>query len=343
MPRLLQAVRRSAPDVVDIHFHGHIYNNHPMITFVPSFLKRMNPRLRVVTHVEYPVGVRFSNLSSSTRAVRKVIARWVGPQGVDYEYGTILRDSDGIIVLSDVHRAILAEHFAGVNQKSTLIPPPPLMRMCTEQNGAGRRQGRELSGAASGEFVFAYFGYVYPVKGIETLLQAFSVVAHRRSEVRLVMIGGTDEVVLKELNRPNYVQELKELAHRLGIANKITWTGYYPSDSDLASLYLTGADACVLPFDMGVYLNNSSFVSAAAHGLPIITTKGATIESPFVDLKNVLLCPPKDSPSLAAAMEMLIDRPDLRQRLGAGALELADAWFSWESVLKRTIEVFEGR
>ena len=45
------------------------------------------------------------------------------------------------------------------------------------------------------------------------------------------------------------------------------------------TLYLCAADICVLPFNVGVRLNNSSFAAAAAHGLPIVTTRGEMLES----------------------------------------------------------------
>ena len=144
------------------------------------------------------------------------------------------------------------------------------------------------------------------------------------------------------MKRLHYLHELRELARQLRIADKIRWSGYYPTDSDEPSLILWGADACVLPFDKGVFLNNSSFGTAAAHGLPIVTTRGAMLEPPFIDQENVLLCPPKDSASLAAAIEQLIKSPELRQRLRVGALELELQWFSWESATIRTIEAFKG-
>ena len=106
-------------------------------------------------------------------------------------------------------------------------------------------------------------------------------------------------------------------------------------------IFLT-ADACVLPFDAGVTLARSSFAAAAAHGLPIVTTKGNSLESPFVDHKNVLLCPPKDPKALGIAIESLMRNPDLRRRLREGAFELAQEWFSWDKAVGRTIEALQG-
>ena len=104
--------------------------------------------------------------------------------------------------------------------------------------------------------------------------------------------------------RVSYVNELNNLPRTLGIQDKVTWTG----DTEQASLYLHASDLCVLPFDLGIAMNNSSFAAAAAHGLPIISTRGRILERYFAHEENVFLCPPQDPHALAAAIQTLIDR-----------------------------------
>jgi glycosyltransferase involved in cell wall biosynthesis len=107
-------------------------------------------------------------------------------------------------------------------------------------------------------------------------------------------------------------------------------------------MYLHAADACVLPFDEGVTLSRSSLAAAATHRLPIITTKGERLATPFLERQNVLLCPPKDPESLAAAIESVIQNLALRQRLSEGATQLANECFSWEKALDKTILTFRA-
>ena len=152
--------------------------------------------------------------------------------------------------------------------------------------------------------------------------------------MRLVMIGGS----MDASNISSYAREVYQLPKQLKIDDKVMWTGEYAWDSDQASVYLNAADACVFPFTDGVALNRSSLAAAAAHGLPIVTTKGNFLESPFIDKKNVLLCPPQDPKALAAAIDLLIRSPELRVRLREGALELAHEWFSWDKAVQRTME-----
>ncbi len=120
------------------------------------------------------------------------------------------------------------------------------------------------------------------------------------------------------------------------------WTEGYQWDSEEASLFLRATDICVLPFDYGVTLNRSSLAAAAAHGLPIITTKGERLESPFKDGENVLLCPPKDPTALASAIEALLRDERLQERLRKGAADLANQWFSWDRTVERTIHALRN-
>jgi polysaccharide biosynthesis protein PslF len=336
---LAKFLKHAAPDAVFLLYLGWIYNYQFMMTFAPTISKRLLPHVPFVTRFENAMGADPRHTSLLARAIRKGVALRDAGRDVDYSYGTLLRDSDRIIVLSDYHRMLLSAVYSGVTSKSVLIPPPPNMFMCPENNGAARQRGRKMLGVKPHDFLVAYIGYIHGGKGLETLLKAFQTLTTRKNNVRLVLIGGA--IAAQSDNPPSYVQEIQTFAKKLGIDQRVTWTGSYSWDNDEASVYLRAADACVLPFDTGVHLNNSSFASAASHGLPMITTRSEMLDQPFIDQENVFLCPPKNPEAIAAAIETLIDNPNLRRDLRQGALELAQEWFSWESAIDRTIATFQ--
>lgn len=338
LPRLRRFVRGCAPDAVLLMYIGWTYKYHFMITFAPTFVKALLPGVPFVTRFENVMGADPRHTTIFARLVRKALALGDRHGKVNYGFGTLLRDSNRIIVLSEAHRLLLSECLPGIESKITLIPPSLNMRLSSESNGAARRHGRERLGLEENHIVIAYIGYIHAGKGLDTLLRAFQLVAQPRAELRLLMIGGA--IAAESGNPEGYLHELLELAGQLGMADRVKWTGEFTWDREDASLYLRAADVCVLPFRRGIHLNNSSLASVAAHGLPIIATRGDFLEDAFVHGHNVLLCPPESPQALAAAITAVVDDPRLQQRLRAGSLQLAQEWFSWERAIQRTLETF---
>ncbi len=340
LPRLRRFARRCAPDAVLLMYIGWTYNYHFMITFAPTFLKAELPGVPFVTRFENFMGAEPQQTTVWARLVRKALALRHGRRTVNYGFGTLLRDSDRIIVLADRHRRLVEAHVpAGRQRGIVLIPPAPNMRLAAAGNGLARRRGRERLGIPVDQEVLAYIGYIHSGKGLETLLRAFRRLSQERS-CWLVMIGGP--IAAESGNPVAYLQELIGLAAGLGIAERVRWMGEYSWDAEDASLYLSAADACVLPFKKGINLNSSSTASVMAHQLPVIATRGDVVEEAFVHGENVFLCPPESEEALASAMAAVLDDPDLQQRLRTGSRRLAER-YSWDAAVEQTLQALGPR
>lgn len=343
-PTLVTMLRKIQPDLVLLIYTAWIYQSHPMITFAPTIVKWVLGKASFTTQIE-TIKEEDRPQTLATRAIRKFVKYGVGRAGVDYVMGTLYRDSDRLIVLSERHLIQLCALMPDVVSKTEVIPPPPLIPMCADVQTA-RDQGRARLALDKHHFLLAYFGYVDQTKGVETLLRAVQLVTKQRGNVRLVMIGGGRGTAKAGLDQrgefaASYAREMQSLSERLGIADKVTWLPGYSSGSQEGSMYLYAADVCVLPFDQGVILSRSSLAAAAAHGLPIITTRGEHLESPFLDRENVFLCSPKDPEDLALAISSIMENPKLIQDLRNGACQLAKDWFSWDKAVARTIGAFQ--
>ena len=343
-PTLITMLRKIQPDLVLLIYTAWIYQSHPMITFAPTIVKRVLGKAYFITQLD-TIKEEDRAQTLATRAIRKIVKYGVGSTGVDYVMGTLYRDSDRLIVLSERHLSQLSALMPDVVSKTEVIPPPPLIPMCADVRTA-RDQGRARLALNQDHFLLAYFGYVDYTKGVETLLQAVQIVTKHANNVRLVMIGGGRGTAKNASDArgefiANYAHEMQLLSERLGIADTVAWLPGYSSDSQEASMYLYAADVCVLPFDHGAILSRSSLAAAAAHGLPIITTQGEHLESPFQHEVNVFLCPPKDPDALALAIRRVMSSPDLRRKMTEGAGQLAREWFSWEKAVTRLTETIQ--
>lgn len=341
MIRVRSFLKDCAPDAVFLMYLGLMYKFHPMVTFLPALCKRLFPNVPFVTRYESAfVGADPSRTGLISRAFRKLMVRWAGNKDVAYSSGTLLRDSDAVIALSERHRAMLIEEWSPVSEKIELIPPPPNLRIASNVAGVARERGRRQLGLTHGEFVVTFLGYLYPIKGVETLLRAFKILSTQRSNARLLFIGG--KIALDVEGAGSYLDDMQALARELKIDGVTTWTGAFKSEEEEASLYLHASDVCVLPFLEGVQLNNSSFASMASHGLPIIVTRGPLTDKAVVHRENVLACEPNDCQAVANLLLEVMDSPDLREHLRLGAQKLADEWFSWNTATEKTLALLRS-
>jgi glycosyltransferase involved in cell wall biosynthesis len=335
--RLVRFAREINPDIIFIWFIGHAYEFHPMITFAPTYLKAALPQVKVVTQITAPVGSRPKRYPLATRFLQKVTVFASGTNQIDYAYGTLMRDSDRFVAMASTHLERFADALPDLAAKSAVIPPPPLVPM-SPPGEASRLRGRELLGVEKSAPVFTYFGRLYRGKGLETLIDAFAIVRKTMPDARLAIVGGPIAVQLEGAWK---IEDLHARAERLGVDESIFWTGEFPFDSDIGSLYLRASDFAVLPFDEGAALNNSSIAACAAHDLPVITTLGKQIEPDFIDSENTLLVPASDAQALANAMTRLASDPALQARLRIGIQALGRTHFSWDASVNRTVAVFD--
>ncbi len=105
-----------------------------------------------------------------------------------------------------------------------------------------------------------------------------------------------------------YVDELEARAARLGIADRVIFTGLR---SDVPAL-LSAVDVSVMP-SLNEALSNVLLESMAAGAAVVATDVGGTSEA-LVNGKNGLLIPPADPQAMAAAILQLIDNAPLGAR-----------------------------
>jgi glycosyltransferase involved in cell wall biosynthesis len=330
LPRLALWLRRIRPDAVFMRYSGWIYRHHPMMTFAPTVSRMLVPRAPFTT--EFDNVLAELDFPQRWRVVRRIGAS-VMRRG-DPRFGTMLNHSHVVIVLSEHHARVLESRCPGLVKRMTLVPPPPILNMSLDDS-ATRERTRQRLGVRAQDKLLGYFGYLYPGKGVETLLEAFKLVCARRTDCRLAIMGPLSD-------GDPYQQKLRQIASQSACADRIIFTGGYAAESDEGSAYLRTLDICVLPLDIGVQLNNSSLAGAVAHQLPVITTRGKAPERPFLDGQNMLMCPPKDPTAMAHAIERLLDDEDLRRTLSQGAAALAREWFSWDTAINRTLKALKG-
>jgi glycosyltransferase involved in cell wall biosynthesis len=161
-----------------------------------------------------------------------------------------------------------------------------------------------------------------PLKGLYYLLRAVSKVAQTHP-IQLTVVGA-----------PQKNGYSRELIQKLGIGNRITFTGRIAQEQFVKEY--AKATAAVVP---SVYEGFGLPVAEAmACAVPVISTTGGAL--PEVVGNAGLLVPPADDEALAGAILALLQQPQLAQKLGRAGYQRAHRHFTWENAAKKTVAVY---
>lgn len=107
---------------------------------------------------------------------------------------------------------------------------------------ADRLDQRQALGVSADDLLVTFAGRLHPAKGVETLLEGFSLIARARPS-RLVLAGRAAVMLRADGGVRDYLRELHERAEHLGIASSITWIEHR---QDVAGLF-SASDVTVVP------------------------------------------------------------------------------------------------
>lgn len=192
-----------------------------------------------------------------------------------------------------------------------------------------RARARAEAGFEPEDFVVAYFGFLLPNKGVETLLHTL---AHLPDSTKAIVIGGEYD------QGSGYLDSLQQTARELGLEARIRWTGHVLEHDIGRHLFL--ADCAALPFDEGISLKRSSLFAALEAELPVVTTEGPELSPSMRHGETLMLVPPRDAGSLAQAIDTLRLDPALRQRLRENRHRILDA-VSWDGIVDRHLAIYQ--
>ena len=188
---------------------------------------------------------------------------------------------------------------------------------------------RQELGLAADIPLVAVLSRLNPLKGIEYFLEAAVTVSRRFPAVRFLIIGGASYK-----GDRSYDVEIRQHAARLGLGSRVIFTGFRTDVREI----LPDINISVLP-SLSEGLSNSLLESMAA-GVPSIATRVGGTPEAVEDGTTGVLVPPRDSGSLAQAMALLLENPELARRLGEAAQRRVMTLFSIEKMVHQTESLY---
>ena len=166
-------------------------------------------------------------------------------------------------------------------------------------------------------------------KGIDTALQALSLLRSRYPDLRYAVVGTGEEQ-----------EALAAEARELGVADRVRFLTNVP-DRDLPALYNTAE----------VYLGVSrlmeqrvegfgiSLAEASACGVPVVAGRSGGIPAAVRDGETGLLVDAERPEAVAEALARLLDDAALRARLGAAGRRAVESHYNWDRVTRDLVRI----
>jgi len=291
---------------------------HNFVSFVP-LLRRLNPRAKLVLHMS---GEWLSQLD------RDLVDRRL--QQVDTVFGS-------------------SDHITGLVRARF---PHHAHKCHTVYNGVDVSAFAPAADRpASDRETIVFVGRISPEKGVHDLIEAFTILAERRPDARLVLVGPADVIPLEfivgvsddeEVRRlarfydQDYLTTLRSLvpAH---LQDRVEFTG--PMSHEAVVDRVAGAAVLANPSYSESF--GMSLVEAMASEVPVVATRVGGMKEIVVDGVTGRLVERGDVNGLAAALDEVLDDPDRRRGMGRAGRQRVIERFSWEVVTAAARERYE--
>jgi len=167
----------------------------------------------------------------------------------------------------------------------------------------------ELTGGGAGPFVVGIFGIVHPAKRLESCLLALADVAGDVADARLVVVGRALD--------PAYLDHLHGLAERLGLGERVRFTGHVSWPRFYAHL-----GACDVVVNLRAPLlrqASGTLMRALAAGRPVLVSEGPEAHALPDDCCRRVATGEDERRSIASELRTLAGDPGLRTAMGTAA------------------------
>jgi D-inositol-3-phosphate glycosyltransferase len=239
------------------------------------------------------------------------------------EEARIIAGADRIVAANVVERAHLVWYYGARQDGIAVIPCGVDTELFQPMPRAAAKDLLELPPGP----LLVYVGRLQPIKGLETLLEAMTLVA---PAARLMIIGG-------DADEPEngHAAHLRERVSALGLGERVRFLGAQPQRQ--LRLFYAAADATVMPS----YYESFGMVAleAMACGSPVVASRVGGLTTTVQDRVTGLLVPEGDPPTLAAALDTLLGDRALQGRLAAQSQRWA-AEHRWPCVAEAVCRLY---
>jgi glycosyltransferase involved in cell wall biosynthesis len=228
-----------------------------------------------------------------------------------------------IIAVAAACRDFLTSHESIRPEKISLVPNAIDLRRFSPRE-ASRDEARASLGLPAASRIVAGVGRLNPQKNFALFLDIAAQLAPRFPDLHFLLAGDGPEE-----------QMLREKASALGIANRVTFSGYV---ADTRLVYLA-ADVLLMPSRYeGLPM---TLLEAMAMGLPVVASKLDGIAEVIGDGAEGFLAPSDDAALFAERTAALLADAELSSRISKNARAKIEASFSVERMTSSVEDIYD--
>jgi D-inositol-3-phosphate glycosyltransferase len=234
----------------------------------------------------------------------------------------IVAGVDRVIASSEHERQALVDLYGARRDRVEVIPCGVDLTLFQPGDRDEARAKLGLSGD-----VILFVGRMDPVKGLDLLLRAVALLAHRPT-LKLVVVGGS--------GTEDEMKRSQALVARLGIEGQVDFRGSVAQE-ELPSFY-QAADVCVVPSHYESF--GLVAIEAFACGTPVIGSMVGGLPTVIRDGENGLLVPWRQPSEFAERIDLILGDQTLRESLSENARPSVMK-YGWDAVAARITSVYD--
>ena len=290
----------------------HLCNPPDMLFLVALMLRRRGTRVVFDQHDLVP------ELYLSRFRPRKDALYWT-TRAMEY---LTYRTADVVISTNESYRAIaVGRGRCDPDRVFTVRSAPRVERF--------RRVDPQPELARGRKHLLAYLGVMGPQDGVDYAVRALRTLADRRDDWHAVFMGGGD-----------VLEDVRDLAARLGLADRITFTGHADDATILPVLSTASIGIAPDPYNpLNDVSTMNKIVEYMAMGLPVVSFDLTEARVSAGDA--AVYVPPNSEEQFAASLDALLDDPARREEMGRAGRERVTGILSWEESEKRLLAAYE--
>jgi len=234
----------------------------------------------------------------------------------------ILKEADAIHAITYEE----VKHIKGFGVNNTIVMIPNGINPEEFANLPSREELKKIYPKLIGKKVILFLGRIHPIKGLDLLAKAFSIVAGDRDDVCLLVVGPDNN---------GYKAKIEKFLKKKGVLDRVIFTGMLEARKKLIAL--SGSNISVIPS----YSEVRSIVAleAMSCNLPVIITKQCQFSEIAEADAGIVIKP--DSKPLAQALNKLLNDFQLCKKMGENGKKLVLEKYTWDKIADKMIKVYE--